>query len=351
MTVCVDSNALYTSRAGIARYVSGLLDGLARVDGLSFRTLAWRVENFGFRQPGRALRTFYRECIWARLVAPREITDSGSKVFHSTSLPLVRPPRNMPHVVTLHDLAAITCPKRFRSWQAVSGVRRLRQLHSADKIICISEFTAREAMRLLQIPASKLEVIHNGSGIVGSDSPPEMPPEISVPSEFFLFVGSLEPGKNLALLRQSYLLAEQSGRSLPPLMVVGSRWPGTVGEGKPPAGWHYLGHQPDETLVFLYRRALGLLFPSKYEGFGLPIVEAMACGCPVICSRVTSLPEVGGEAALYAEQTPTAYLEAMIHLQTGAGVREDLIERGQKQAAFFSWERCALATADVYRSV
>jgi glycosyltransferase involved in cell wall biosynthesis len=103
-------------------------------------------------------------------------------------------------------------------------------------------------------------------------------------------------------------------------------------------------------LVALYRRALALALPTKYEGFGLPVVEAMGLGCPVICSRVASLPEVAGDAAHYAEMTPASYLDAMRRLARESGYRTELIERGRVQVRRFSWRRCAEETVAVYRA-
>jgi len=129
------------------------------------------------------------------------------------------------------------------------------------------------------------------------------------------------------------------------------RWAGVGTEGQPPAGWHYLGRQPDAVLVYLYRRALALAFPSKYEGFGLPLVEAMALGCPVICSPVASLPEVGGKAVLWSELTPEDYLKVLRDLASNAALRNDLVQAGRLQAARFTWENCAREVVEVYRSV
>jgi glycosyltransferase involved in cell wall biosynthesis len=120
-------------------------------------------------------------------------------------------------------------------------------------------------------------------------------------------------------------------------------------EGSPHRSWRFLGHQTDETLVYLYRRAVALLFPSKNEGFGLPVVEAQALGCPVICSRVASLPEVGGDAAFYSEMTPAAYLEAMLRLMRDGPLRQELVEKGKTHSAKFSWSKCARETVEVYR--
>jgi alpha-1,3-rhamnosyl/mannosyltransferase len=207
-------------------------------------------------------------------------------------------------------------------------------------------------MALLGLPAARLEVVYNGLDFHPDDpAPEEEAPPVDVPGEFFLSVGSLEPGKNLALLRSAYELAAARGWHLPPLLIVGSRREGVAHEGPPPPGWTYLGRQPDTVLVYLYRRAVALLFPSTYEGFGLPIGEAMALGLPVICSRVSSIPEVGGQAPLYADLEPAAYLDAMRAISTDGSLRAELAERGRQQARRFSWKRCADETGAVYRQV
>ena len=111
-----------------------------------------------------------------------------------------------------------------------------------------------------------------------------------------------------------------------------------------------MGRQPDSALIYLYRRALALVFPSKYEGFGLPVVEAMSLGCPVVCSPVASLPEVGEGAAMFVESKPKAYADAMNELCVNASLRQVMIEWGCKQAQKFSWRRCGEETIRVYRA-
>jgi glycosyltransferase involved in cell wall biosynthesis len=132
---------------------------------------------------------------------------------------------------------------------------------------------------------------------------------------------------------------------------VGARGAGVGTEGQPPRGWHYLGRQPDAVLVHLYRRALALVFPSKYEGFGLPVVEAMALGCPVICSPVASLPEVGGKAVLWSELIPSGYLKAMSELTSNSRLRAELISAGTEQARKFTWDRNAQQLIAIYKDV
>lgn len=308
------------------------------------------MQNFEYQQPQRALKTFYREMLWAKCVAPRRMAQLEADLLHSTAALFVAPPRGLRHVVTLHDLALWRFPERFRAWQRWTGKKNVGRILRADRVICISRFTADEAMRLLGLPAARIEVIHNGCDFHPDELvPTEQAPEGTIPAEFFLFVGSLEPVKNLALLKATYQLAEAEARSLPPLVIVGARWAGVATEGAPPKNWIYLGRQPDAVLVHLYRRALALVFPSKYEGFGLPVAEAMALGCPVICSPVASLPEVGGSAAYFTELMPKAYLEAMLRLGHDGQWREELIQKGRLQAGNFSWLRCATQTVETYR--
>jgi alpha-1,3-rhamnosyl/mannosyltransferase len=276
-----------------------------------------------------------------------------AEVLHrcTPALPIVKPDA-IREVVTLHDLAILRHPERFRRWHRHAQQRRMPLLRRAARIICDSRFTADEAMTLLGLPAERLEVIYLGQGLepLRADDAP-VPATGSLPERFFLFVGSLEPGKNLELLKRAYAAADNQGAELPPLVIVGIRWLGVSREGRPDRRWHYLGYQPDAVLAALYRRALALLFPSRYEGFGLPVLEAMAAGCPVVCSRMASLPEVGGDAPFYVEQTATAYLAAMLEIARDDRTRQDLSRRGLAQAARFSWRLCAEQTTAVYRAV
>ncbi|HUR57471.1 MAG TPA: glycosyltransferase family 1 protein [Opitutaceae bacterium] len=357
MKVAFETTPLFTGRAGVARYVRGLLAALKSEppDAVEILELGWAVENFSYRQPARALKTLAREWGWAPFVAPRRAR--GVELVHHTALPIMPFFPGSRHVVTLHDLAVVRYPERFRTWQRTAGQRRLRRIVAADHIIAVSQFTADEAMNVLGLPAHRISVVYEGGGLPptspvnGAEAPVANAPasEAGMPADFFLFVGSLEPGKNLALLREIY---EQAGSSsLPPLVVVGARWPGVAREGAPPAHWRFLGHVSDAQLARLYGSARALLFPSRYEGFGLPVVEAMAHGCPVICGPVASLPEVGGDAVCYAPLTGAGFGAAMRRVLDDEGWVAQLRAAGCRQASRFSWERCARETLAVYASV
>ena len=353
MNVALDTTATFTSRAGAARYIRGLQRGFEELapDDFRFTPIAWEVENLEYRQPARMLKTMFREFLWAPLRAPAMIRDSRADLFHSPSNWFINPPSRVPHVVTLHDLALLRFPERFRPWLRHSGRCRLKMLKAADRILCISRFTADEAMELLNLPASKLEVIHHGNDFAGRESLNGLRPPVLPYEPFFLFVGSLEPGKNLAMLRETYELAQRQGKQLPHLAVAGARWAGVAGEGVPPKNWHYLGHVSDDELVWLYRHAQALLFPTKYEGFGFPMLEAMSLGCPVVASKVASLPEIGGEAVCWCSPNAADYLAAMMSIVQDDQSRDDLRQQGLSQAAGYSWKRCAAETLEFYRKL
>jgi|UniRef100_UPI00404B7299 glycosyltransferase involved in cell wall biosynthesis len=346
MRIALDTNALYTTRAGVARYVRGLLTGLKELNpaDIIIDELAWPVENFSYAQPQRMLKTVWRELVWARWTARKRLRNTNADLLHSTALSLVSAPP-VREVVTLHDLALLRHPQRFRKWQRRSGLKRLQHVAKADHVIAVSRFTADEAMALLEIPARQITVVHHGVNLAKTERVPA-----DLLPEFYLFVGSLEPGKNLDLLRQVWIAAKARGDSLPPLIVVGARWAGVATEGEPLSDWHYLGHQSDEILLALYRRARALLFPSLYEGFGLPVLEAMAAGCPVICGRVASLPEVGSDAVIYAELTEPGFYRAMQQLRIDDALAAQMRVAGLCRSTDFSWQQCARETIAVYRT-
>ena len=340
LRVALDTHPLSVTRAGVARYVRGLQTGFLHLDQkIQITPITWPVENFSYVQPVRALKTIWRELVWAPYVAPALLRSMNVQVVHHTAGPLLPFISPLRQVVTLHDLALIRGPRRFRTWQRAAGLRRLRRLAQADWVICVSKFTADEAMNLLGLPAAKIAVVHHGITLAAEENL-----LADLPAEFYLFVGSLEPGKNLSFLKSLWMNA---GVCLPPLVIVGDRWAGVGDEGVVPASWIYLGHQSDEVLLALYRRAQALLFPSLYEGFGFPVVEAMAAGCPVICAPRASLPEIATGAVNLVELESSLWLTAMRGLEAE---RENWQQRGLARAREFSWEKCARETQQIYRA-
>jgi glycosyltransferase involved in cell wall biosynthesis len=259
-------------------------------------------------------------------------------------------------LVTVHDVFHLTMP------QFVGGLHK--QLYAkgmfaaikrkADKIICVSEFTKNELVRFVGVNPSKIRVIYNGIdktwfGIKANIYPHEKP--------YLLFVGNVKPHKNLVLLLKAF---ESIMTNIPQdLIIVGKKEGFITGDkivqekaAKLGDRVHFTGHVSDEILKQYYAYADAMVFPSLYEGFGFPPLEAMACGCPTIVSNVASLPEVCGDAALYCDPyRPNDIAEKILFLLTNASLQSELRERGIQRAKQFTWEKCAEETGAVIKEL
>ncbi len=269
-------------------------------------------------------------------------------LFHATSfsLPGLWPG---PLVATLHDANHLALPENYGPaqlayYRLVVGPRA----RTARALITISEFSREELAKHLGLSPYKLQVIPQG---VDERFAPQRRSDLTafrerlkLPPRFLLAMGNAKPHKNLEFLAR---IADE----LPaPLVLLAGR-----GTGKAlgfPRSTIDLGELPEADLPLLYAAAEALLFPSLYEGFGLPPLEAMACGCPVIASRSSSLPEVCGEAALLVDpHDETAWRDAILRLTRDPQLHRELGEKGQERAARFTWDDCARRTLAVYQRV
>ena len=312
MRVGLDTSPLVQTQAGTARYLRGLL---AHND---YERLSWGG-------PGRPA-TLVRDLWWYPHGLPREAR--GLDVLHCPTFRApVRSP--VPVVVTLHDLAVLRHPGTFNQWtRFYSRLAVPRVARAARLLIAVSEFTRREIVELLGVPAERIRVLPNGVG------DPFVPHGAASRGDYVLAVGTLEPRKNLALV-------QQAARALAvELRVVGARgWGGVEVDG-------WLGRVSDEELARLYRGARCLVYPSLYEGFGIPVLEAMACGTPVVTSARGATEEVaGGAAVLVDPHDPAAIANG---IEEAAARRDELRARGFERAAQFTWERVAAETWAVY---
>jgi glycosyltransferase involved in cell wall biosynthesis len=265
------------------------------------------------------------------------------------------PPSELAKVVSIHDLILPLYSKDAdplsRSMHWLFGERSARQ---ADQIIADSQSTARDLQRIYGVPESKIEVIHFG---VDSTFKPQEPRAASqyvankygVSKDYILTVGTLGPHKNLITLIEALKVLRDRGELSFQLLVVGAkgRKKAQLLEVIRSAGFAannilFLGYVPDEDLPMLYSGSSLFVFPSLYEGFGLPLVEAMACGAPVIASNTSSIPEVVGDAGLLVPPTqPEAFAEAILRVRGDKGLRRAMIEKGLMQAAGFRWDASA----------
>ena len=242
-------------------------------------------------------------------------------------LPTFRGPvgGSVPVVLTVHDLAVLRAPEAFPRWHRLYGRAGLqRVLEGADAVVAVSEFTKGEVVDLVGIPADRIRVVPNGVDPVFR---PATPSDTVSQGEYVLAVSTLEPRKNLARAVEAAKLAGVE------LRVVGARGWG----GVEVPGW--VGEVPDAELAALYRGARCLLYPSLYEGFGVPVFEAMACGTPVVTSRGTAMEEVAGGAAVLVD--PLDVQAIADGIEEAAQRRDELVGLGLARAREFTWESSA----------
>ncbi len=303
--------------------------------------------------------------LWHRAGVPLPVETWAGRcdLFHATDF--VLPPTRAPGILTVHDLSFLRFPEC-----AHPNLRRYlmqvvpRSLRRAARVLADSQAAREDLIALLGVPAEKVAVVYGGVEERFSPAPePALDAELvqryGLNAPYILSLGTLEPRKNYVRLMRAYERAwEEAGGDFPELVIAGGK------------GWlyeeifathrslrvrehvHLLGFVEDRLLPALYRRAWLFVYPSLYEGFGLPPLEAMACGCPVACSNASSLPEVAGEAAvMFDPLDEEALVEAM---QKGVGdsaLRERLRAAGLARAAKFTWQRSAEALVREYAQV
>jgi glycosyltransferase involved in cell wall biosynthesis len=322
MRVAIDVSPLTQTRAGTARYLTGLLGELRRRDDVAVTT-----RSFG---RGDRLSTLARDGVWYPFLLGR---DDRADVLHC---PTYRGPlrSRIPVVVTVHDVAVLRHPEAFNRWTRTYSPRIVpRVLRHARRVIAVSEFTRRELVELLAVPEEKIRVVPNA---VGSDFTQEGE---AANGDYVLAVGTLEPRKNLERL------AEAVRRTDKELRIVGARgWGNVTVEGN---GVQWLGEVSDAELARLYRGAACVAYPSLYEGFGIPVLEAMACGAPVVTTRGTAMEEVAAGAAVLVDARDPGEIAAGI--ERAGAERDHLVALGLERARAFRWDAVADETVRVYR--
>jgi len=350
--------------AGIAQYTRLLIDALSGLDGPERYVVlrgrhARQLQVGGVRTIQRRVFTpphnrFERWSLPAELVARR----TWPALLHSVDH--VAPAwRNWRSVVTLHDLAFALYPATHtpesRAYYAATG----ESVRQAERVIAVSQRTASDAVRLLGVDPARIRVVPEaaapGFGPRDDAAFQATAAHLSIDQRpYALFVGTLEPRKNVPLLLDALV---QVRRELDvQLLVVGGRgWldePIFAAHARSGLGdaVRFLGTLDQDDLAVLYSHAGAFVLPSMYEGFGLPVVEAMACGAPVVCSNAGPLPEVAADAALLlSPEDPAAWAQAILAVLTDARLADAMRQKGFARAATFSWERAARSTRDVYR--
>jgi alpha-1,3-rhamnosyl/mannosyltransferase len=364
MRVVIDATPLLVRSAGVKTYLYHWIAALRRFQSGLDLGLYPRLDRFGpLRHGGSVLPPL---ATWTRFALLGLARLGGGQaagwiagradLFHASNL-THSAPRGARLTGTLHDLTTLLMPELH----AAANVRADRHFLSwisgqAGRLIAVSRHTLEDAVRLLRFDPERMEVIYPGVAESFFDNPERRTAEVrrrlGLGRPYALFVGTIEPRKNLDRLLEAWAGLKRSLREEFDLVVAGP--PGWSSEstlarlGAAP-GVRYLGYVPESELPPLTAGAAVFLYPSLYEGFGLPVAQAMACGVPVVASGVSALPEVVGEAGLLVDPQSVAEIRAAVErLLLSPSLRAGLAVRARQRAACFRWERAAAASVSFF---
>ena len=303
------------------------------------------------RKPTAALSQLYYDHIGIDRIA----RDVNATIVHYPTGIGPRFSKN-PFILTVHDMCFFRHPQWFsRNRSLYYHYVMAAGIRAAAHILADSQATAKDIMELMNIPESRIDVVPLGVDEhfrpASEEQKRALRETYHLPEQFFLFVGTLEPRKNLACLLQAWRRVREQA---PPMVITGRRGWGDSGVAghETDRNLILLGHIPQEHLPALYSAATAFVWPSLMEGFGLPPLEAMACGAPVLTSNTSSLPEVAGDAAILVDPLSVdAIADAMRALARNAELREELRKKGLQRASYFRWRTTAEKTIKTYEKV
>lgn len=362
MRIGIDISQIVHEGTGVATYTRELVRALVKVTekdkeiefvlfGTSLRKL-YVLREFTERLQGPTLKTRFfpipptlAEPLFNQLTRPNiELFTGGLDVFHSSDW--LEPRANCPKVTVVHDLAMFRFTEVAHPKILETHRRKLALVKKESaKVIAVSESTKRDLVELVGVEPERIAVIYEAAG--NKFKPYQkrsLLDKYGVGGRYIFALGTREPRKNLPRVIKAFSKLHLPGVKL---VIVGKfGWGEDV---EPVRNVSVVGYVPDEDLPALYSRAEVFVYPSLYEGFGLPVLEAMSCATPVVTSNVSSLPEVAGNAAVLVDPTDVNAIAAGV--QKALKEKEELVAKGLAQAKKFSWERTAWETLEVYKRV
>ena len=354
---------------GIGTYIRNLLRHLSRIDSRTEYVLFCRgadcaaTEELGdnFRAVPEPARPYSAS---EQLRIPMDLRREGIDLFHAPHyvLPPLTPCKS---VVTIHDCIHLRFPQYLPNRLAYAYARSSLWFatHRSNRVLTVSEASKRDILRYFHVPEGKIDVIYNA--IDERFGEPPAPEEIErvrdryqLNAPYVLYAGNIKPHKNLERLIEAFHMLRRGDLEHVKMLIIGdeiSKYATlrrAVHRYKLHKHVRFFGFVPDKTLAVFYRLARAFVFPSLYEGFGLPPLEAMASGTPVITSNISSLPEVVGDAALLIDPyDASAIADAMRRVLLDSDLRDDLRQRGLRRVSEFSWERSVRRVREIYEEV